>query len=314
MVAMAKYLVGSLLWEFTTKMEWALIERGNLCTQWINYSFVAWISARIGCKFYRDYIGNSQRSLLSPTGGVNRISPDTAIHEQMATQNYFTTSTTSWWPLWTMTRVARRTPTCATCRIEHTCTLSLVFLVWSLITLHMAQGRSRVYHPISIPSMMCGCLWVSPLHLLLLPAFLLSLPVLLLDVRLRLWLRDKQPARLRQRDLRHPGRFLSSCRIRRHRHGTVVLVRFFIHLGEKNQRTWDKLITLMKKVCCQLSPFSHVQVRRDPKTNSVRAKKRRSSRDSEKETIRMLLERQKRANSCWSQLWDPEARTSSRVW
>ena len=109
-----------------------------------------------------------------------------------------------------MTRVIRRTPTCATCRIEHTCTLSLVFLVWSLITLHMAQGRSRVCHPISIPSMMCGCLWVSPLHLLLLHAFLLPLPVLLLDVRLRLWLRDKQPAWLRQRDLRHPGRFLPS--------------------------------------------------------------------------------------------------------
>ena len=30
----------------------------------------------------RDYIGNSQRSLLSPTGGVKRISPDTATHEQ----------------------------------------------------------------------------------------------------------------------------------------------------------------------------------------------------------------------------------------
>ena len=37
-------------------------------------------------KIYRDYIGNSQRSLLSPTGGVKRIPPDTAIHEQMATQ------------------------------------------------------------------------------------------------------------------------------------------------------------------------------------------------------------------------------------
>ena len=28
-----------------------------------------------------NYIGNSQRSLLSPTVGVKRISPDTAIHE-----------------------------------------------------------------------------------------------------------------------------------------------------------------------------------------------------------------------------------------
>ena len=50
-----------------------------------NYSFAIWISATIECKTYREYIGNSQRSLLSPTGGVKRIPPDTAIHEQMAT-------------------------------------------------------------------------------------------------------------------------------------------------------------------------------------------------------------------------------------
>ena len=41
--------------------------------------------------------------------------------------------------------------------------------------------------------------------------------------------------------------------------------------SEKNQRTEDKLITLMKKVCCQLSPFLCVtQERRDPCTNLVR--------------------------------------------
>ena len=33
---------------------------------------------------YSDCIGNSQRSLLSPTGGLKRISPDTATHEQKA--------------------------------------------------------------------------------------------------------------------------------------------------------------------------------------------------------------------------------------
>ena len=33
MVAMAHKLVGTRLWEFTTKIEWPLIERGNLCTQ-----------------------------------------------------------------------------------------------------------------------------------------------------------------------------------------------------------------------------------------------------------------------------------------
>ena len=42
---------------------------------------------------------------------------------------------------------------------------------------------------------------------------------------------------------------------------------------EENQRTVDKLITLMKKVCCQLSHFSHTQERGDPCTNFVRAEK-----------------------------------------
>ena len=40
------------------------------------------LSKNLMHKIYRDYIGNSQRSLLSPTGGVKRIPPDTAIHEQ----------------------------------------------------------------------------------------------------------------------------------------------------------------------------------------------------------------------------------------
>ena len=42
--------------------------------------------------------------------------------------------------------------------------------------------------------------------------------------------------------------------------------------SEKNQRTEDKLVTLRKKVCCQLSLFSHTQERRDPCTNLVRAR------------------------------------------
>ena len=64
--------------------------------------------------------------------------------------------------------------------------------------------------------------------------------------------------------------------------------------SEKNQRAVDKLITLMKKVCCQLSPLSLMQVRRDPCANQVQIclKKRKSSRDLENERIRILLERQ----------------------
>ena len=49
--------------------------------------------------------------------------------------------------------------------------------------------------------------------------------------------------------------------------------------SEKNQRTGDKLITLMKKVCCQLSPVSHTQIRKDPYTNLVRAKTKIKSRN-----------------------------------
>ena len=51
--------------------------------------------------------------------------------------------------------------------------------------------------------------------------------------------------------------------------------RYFQHCSirsEKSQRTWDILDTLMKKVCCQLNPCSHTQVRGDPYTNLVRAK------------------------------------------
>ena len=80
-VAMARFLVASLTWDITTTMDLTLIERGNLCTQCINYSCVAWISARIGCTIYSDYIGNSQRSSLSPTGGVKSTSPVTENHD-----------------------------------------------------------------------------------------------------------------------------------------------------------------------------------------------------------------------------------------
>ena len=56
-----------------------------------------------------------------------------------------------------------------------------------------------------------------------------------------------------------------------------------------------QLITLMKKVCCQLSPFSHAQVRADTYTNQVqiRPQELKSSRDLENERIRILLGRQK---------------------
>ena len=117
--------------------------------------------------------------------------------------------------------------------------------------------------------------------------------------------------------------------IRWRRYGTVVLVRCgtrrwtyqkksFLHhctlRTEKNQRTWDKLITLMKKVCYQLIPFHthkygetrvRTKFRFVSKTQSMSPNGERKNPDS--------LWKTKRANSRWSQNWDPEARTSSRV-
>ena len=44
-----------------------------------------------------------------------------------------------------------------------------------------------------------------------------------------------------------------------------------VHSREENQRTEDKLITLLKKVCCQLSPcLSVMQERGDPSMIFVR--------------------------------------------
>ena len=63
--------------------------------------------------------------------------------------------------------------------------------------------------------------------------------------------------------------------------------------SEKNQRTEDKLITLMKKVCCQLSLFfAHTSMGR-PENEPSLSQKRKCGRDMENETIRILLEKLK---------------------
>ena len=69
MVAMAHNLVASLLWDFTTKIDWTLIERRNLCNQWTAYLFVAWISERIWCTIYREFFGNSWQQSTVTDGG-----------------------------------------------------------------------------------------------------------------------------------------------------------------------------------------------------------------------------------------------------
>ena len=67
--------------------------------------------------------------------------------------------------------------------------------------------------------------------------------------------------------------------------------------SEKNQRTEDKPITFMKKVCCQLSPFlsCHSRTERPVHEHSSLSSSSRENprRDSENERIRILFERQK---------------------
>ena len=69
--------------------------------------------------------------------------------------------------------------------------------------------------------------------------------------------------------------------------------------SEKNQRTEDKLITLLKKVCCQLSPYLCVtQERGDPCTNLVRANKIIKSRNGKRKKQDSPW-KTKRATSRW---------------
>ena len=74
---MARFLVASRIWDITATMDLTLMQRVNLRKQWMVYLFAEWVSKRIWCKSYSDQFGNSQRSLLSPTGGVKSIPPTT---------------------------------------------------------------------------------------------------------------------------------------------------------------------------------------------------------------------------------------------
>ena len=77
LVAMARFLVASLIWDITATLDLTLMERVNLRKQWMVYLFVEWVSILIWCQSYSDQFGNSQRSLLSPTGCVKSILPVT---------------------------------------------------------------------------------------------------------------------------------------------------------------------------------------------------------------------------------------------
>ena len=98
---------------------------------------------------------------------------------------------------------------------------------------------------------------------------------LLLQVMSPTWSTTPTTQRLIQRSSRvNPSTLTRNCRTRSMRNSTISSSeKRYLHYcsirSEKNQRTWEKLIILMKKVCYQLSLFSHEQVRGNLCTNQV---------------------------------------------
>ena len=73
---------------------------GNLCIRWATVHLRYESQQQLNAKFIVNMSVSADSSLLSPTGGVNTIPPDTEIHEQMTTINGYvkvctTTSTPS---------------------------------------------------------------------------------------------------------------------------------------------------------------------------------------------------------------------------
>ena len=82
----------------------------TLCIRWATIHLRYESKQQLNANFIVNISVTADSSLLSPTGGVNTIPPDTEIHEQMTMTNGYvkvctTTSTpsTTVRPLWTIT-------------------------------------------------------------------------------------------------------------------------------------------------------------------------------------------------------------------
>ena len=140
-------------------MEWPPIERGSLCTRWATTHLRYESQQQLNAKFILNISVTAESSLLSPTGGVNRILLDTAIHEQNGYEKDKWIRKSVYNDKHTFDNgetivdnniMTRRTWTRTTCRIEHTCTLSVVALS-DYSSHHMAQAArtclSESSHP-----------------------------------------------------------------------------------------------------------------------------------------------------------------------
>ena len=215
MVAMANKLVGNLIMRIHHK--------DGVTTDWTgkpvysvgNYSFAVWISATIECTFDREYIGYSWQQSTVTDGGCKY---NTSWYRNSRTNDYDKWLRKSVYDR--QARLQQRWDHCGQlrewrdarrprtkCRLEHT--LHAVCRLHCLIcSHHTPHGSSRSHLPsIVIPSMdMRSVPWAISLSSSLSTSCRSSTSSslsLMTDGDFR---DNQQPARPRERDLRHPGR------------------------------------------------------------------------------------------------------------
>ena len=122
-VAMANFLVASLIWDITTTMDLTLIEQGNLRKSVKPLYMYGMSLTENLVQNYSDHFGNSQRSSLSPTGGCKEYISN---YRKMATKTVSTawTSSTRAMRITSMTQTTStstmtQTTTRASCTCEH---------------------------------------------------------------------------------------------------------------------------------------------------------------------------------------------------
>ena len=76
--------------------------------------------------------------------------------------------------------------------------------------------------------------------------------------------------------------------------GKALSSPLFIQEREEPADRRQAYLTLMKKVCCQLSPFSHTQERGDPYTNLVRVNENQVAKWKTKESGFSLKDKKER--------------------
>ena len=162
------------------KMDWTLIERGNLCIQWATIHFRYESQQELNAKFIVNIWVTTDNSLLSPVGGVKRTSPDTENHEQNGYGKVYDNKCTFMTNVDTSDTTYTDKNTRTTCvKSEHACTLFDVLSSSHMCHTHICSSRLLSLSSHLHAMHMCGCLgvgWLLLLHLTALPRLLPVLP------------------------------------------------------------------------------------------------------------------------------------------